>query len=1131
MTKQRIRKHLIVIWLMAALTLVLFLLAYPGQEKTATAASHTQPFYELMLDLQPGQIIHPTYTQMAADQQANFSLTVSGSAPVTLEITGSGGDVSWSGTVKGTETLWGITTLTTGSNQFALQNNGDTAAAITFKLFSTPEIPYQWTGNSQPGGHNSAARMAFPQSGLYTFDFGVNEGGRYAFLLGDNYIRKSVSGPTSVTYYVEAGIHNLSIAQDSGSGPVAWQVSIAYSGTTSDALPYQKNGTQISEEWLPIFIDSAAPVNLVITTTGKISNTLSIKAFNGSGDLINGSNRTVHGGETLWSTFNLASGINLIHLVANQEVIDYTLVIHGLPSAPYRFSGKGVEAGGENRMRVVFPTSGLYTFDFSKDSGRFQFRMDEKFIQKTVESNTSVSYYVAAGARNLYIQPDSHTGAAWSVGISSVGAASDTLPYAKSGGDIGGDDNFFHEEWLPVMLTTARQVNLSLRTTGSRTDRMRVDVYPDGSEGPSASYEILGTEKAWSSFELGAGVNRLRLVSTGNSAPMTYHLALSTMPEEGQTAWDGVSLDQGHQSTITVQFPGDGVYSFALESQQGFANLLLDDVPLEAISAVGRRTGAIGSTRADEGWSKTVYERAVTAGDHQVTIVQDPAFSTTAWKATIKPVIGKEDTTFLTLEGRLEAGTIITQVYGALAEPVDFNFSITAKGGAADLDLLNAEGSLIWDKTILDGETIWGTAAFTGISQIQIREAAGKTTHVALTFNYLSGVEETWRGKTTPTGAKSHIRMAFPASGLYMFDLGLGGSGRYQFLLNDKFIQKTVEGDTSVHYYVPAGVHDLMVRPDSQRGADWSVAVSSVGEEANHLPYARAGGEIGGVGNEFSEEWLPIQLAEAVQANVVVTASGSMSDSLSLQVWDQANNTMTAAPIFGTESLWATTHLPKNARLRLLANAANNNTLRYEIAIHPIPKIPYQWTGRSLAAGIHPAIQLIAPINGTYRVAVSLFEGFINFGQITPVPQTDQRLAAANIAFNLPLKAGVYSFMGQQSRQTPVNRWLVEVSLLAADALEVATVTPNVVKVGQNEQLLISGLNFIEPTVHLVAEDEKFPLDLESVTSTEITLVLPHTLPVGVYDLVITDSDERQVRMIEVLTVEARVYYMPSIHK
>lgn len=1099
-----------------------------GQAITATAQS-TAPFFQMEIDLEAGQTVNPTYTQIGSDREINFSIAVSGTTSVELVITNGGGE-SWRGVASGGETLWGTTTLTAGSNQFSLQNSGAATAQIEFQLFTLAEAPYLWQGTSLADGQSSNARVHFAQSGLYLFDFGVNNGSRYEFLLDERYIRKMVTGPTSVAYYVEAGTHDVQLIQDSGGSAVAWQVDIQYSGLASDALPYQKSGDEIDEEWLPIFIDSATPVNLVISTTQSLSATLTVQVMDGARSPIAGSNRVVIGGETLWSTFNLAQGINLIHLTAQEGAVDYSLMADAVPAAPYIWQGMAASGGEESRARVLFPTDGLYTFDFGNDGGRYQFQVGEQFIQKTVEAQTQVAYFVPAGIHPLAIVPDAAQGASWSVTISEVDAAADALPYTKKGGSLGGVDNGFTEEWLPVALPTATHANISVKTTGTLSDTLRLDFYPIGSDTPSASYEILGGEKAWTTFPLNAGVNRIHLTATGNNGPMTYDLALRPMPGDGEASWDGVTRAGAHHSTITVFFPREGAYAFALQSEAGFANLLLDDVDLSSVSSPPAQGTSLTPTARRTAAVATSYERFVSAGLHEIRVVQDPSFPVTRWKATVTEVGGSADNNFLAFTGTLAAGATINQLYGGLAEPLDFNFSMAVSGSDVALEMIGG-GAPLWQETILDGETIWGTATLTELNQIRLSEASGATANIELDLAYLPGVDALWQGTSNPNSVDSRIRVDFPSAGLHTFTFGEGGSGRYQFLVNDKFIQKTVEADTEVTYFVPAGVHDLTIHPDNGVGADWSVAISATDAATDTLPYTKAGGGIGGADNEFAAEWLPIHLESDTRVNVVITATGSTSDSLRLQIWDGVTSTLTAQPLWGTETVWATTLLPQDGRLHLLADPQNGDELRYEIAIHPIPEIGYTWTGQSLAAGIHPEVQLIAPVKGIYRVAVAILEGFIDFGQIGAAPPLQQRQGDGNIFFDLPLEAGVYSFVGQQSRDLPVSRWAVDVSLLTPAALVVAAVEPDTVMVGQAQTVVITGENFVDPVVHLRTEEITHTLEILSVTPEIITVALPGSLPVAVYDLMVVDSDGRQVNLPDLFTVEGAFLYLPSIRK
>ncbi|MCZ7671109.1 MAG: hypothetical protein M5U34_30180 [Chloroflexi bacterium] len=121
----------------------------------------------------------------------NFSFTIIGatSASASLTVFNAANSNIWSGSAGGGETLWGSSTLTNGNNRFSIVNTGAESVSLTLKLFRVPALQaptptYSWMGKAAPAGLNSKIKLNFPTSGLYTFDFSVNAGGRYEFLLG-----------------------------------------------------------------------------------------------------------------------------------------------------------------------------------------------------------------------------------------------------------------------------------------------------------------------------------------------------------------------------------------------------------------------------------------------------------------------------------------------------------------------------------------------------------------------------------------------------------------------------------------------------------------------------------------------------------------------------------------------------------------------------------------------------------------------------------------------------------------------------------------------------------------------------------------------------------------------------------
>lgn len=150
-------------------------------------------------------------------------------------------------------------------------------------------------------------------------------------------------------------------------------------------------------------------------------------------------------------------------------------------------------------------------------------------------------------------------------------------------------------------------------------------------------------------------------------------------------------------------------------------------------------------------------------------------------------------------------------------------------------------------------------------------------------------------------GLNSEIRVNFATPGLYTFTGGLS-SGRYQFLVNNNFIQKTIEtNNTSVAYFVPNGTHTLVIDQSTTAGSNWNLAVSGVGATTNTLPYNKTGGNIGGPANDFTQEWLTINLAAAAQVNMATTLAGTSGDSLEIEVYNPSSALITTTTIYAGE--------------------------------------------------------------------------------------------------------------------------------------------------------------------------------------------------------------------------------------
>ncbi|MEZ4643112.1 MAG: hypothetical protein R3E31_10340 [Chloroflexota bacterium] len=1044
----------------------------------------------------------------------------------------------------------------------------------------------------------------------------------------------------------------------------------------------------------------------------------------------------VYAGETTWSTLDLPEGISLIHLtadVANAGTLGYELTLYDVPQVDYTWSGQSDFRGLNSHVRLEFPTDGLYQFNLGVGNGRYQFLLDDNYIQKTAETNTNVTYFVATGIHDLYVVQDTTAGAEWDIAINFVSATNNTLPYAKTGGDLGGTDNDFNEEWLPISLGTAQTVNMVLDAGGDAADDLSVEVYgATGTVQTFALNTVYGTEKVWTNFALSAGINRLRVVTAGgNVDPMTYDLTVSAVPGNGTAVWDGFSLAAGNNASLMVNFPSTGTYRFALDNNDGFANLVLDD-------------HMIITAPQGESLVSTSYDIEVTAGMHQIFTVQDPTFATTDWSASVTPVSPAES--FFTFEGTLDPGESVTPEYPTSGD-LDFNFELAVtSGGPVNLVITDGGGSVAWSGDAAQNEALWGTSTLmTGTNELMLTNNGATAVDVSLTLYYIPSTTYSWVGMADPAGLNSHIRLNFPNDGLYQFDFGVnagglyqfqvdtdyiqksvdaagsvtyfvtagvhdlivdqetgggmvnwsldiaevgaahdtlpyskvggplgGGSdfneewlplnlsgatmvnvamtlagnagdlfmmsvngfevtllggetywttldlsagttlfhlqafagnsapldydltvyalpelpyawdglsaslqganrnsairvefpndgmytfdlgvdgGRYQFFLNEDYIQKTAESATNVTYFVPAGLHDLMIVQDSNVGANWDVTITQTAVSPDALPYHKMGGDLGGVGNDFSEEWLPLYIGAEAEANLQISVTGSISDSLQLVVINAGNDTViqTLDPLFGGETVWATFQIPEaGVRLHLMADGDNVSPLQYDLTVVHLPQITglladtYAWSGVSAADGLNSTLRIDTQISGLYHVQVSMPDvGFITLfvDELGLAPQQQLSPTGFFYEFDLPLTADLHTFRSEQDN-TPVTTWTITTTLMTPDAPQLTAVDPVSIPNDTPATITLSGANLMPgAVVTMVHGGTTVTLsNVQVLSSNEATAVIPAGLAAGFYDITWTNPDDQFATLsnaIQVYLPAATVYYLylPIVEK
>ena len=1255
------------------------------------------PLLQIDATLEPAQTIAPTFN---ADETAIFSLTLSdGTGPVELVIT-SGVNTLWSGQVLAGETIWGSAELA-GTNEFALTNlDGSASVDFAFRLYSLPEVAYTWSGVAAAAGENSEIELTFAESGIYEFAFDLTASERFLFKVNDSLIQKMVSSTRTDQFFIPAGTHTLTIEQDSGGGMVAWSVAVSYTGTGNDTTPFSQDGTAVDDVETILFAPAAPiQVNLVFTATNA---TADLAIYDNSSTQI-GTTRTILDGETVWQSYDLPAGVNQIEISASGGTLDYALTIYALPVADgYTIAGMADAAGMNSLARLNFDQAGLYTFDYTVGAGRYQFLVNSDYIQKTAEADGAVTYYVPQGIHELIIDQDSTDGAAWELAITREAAPADSLPYNKAGAELGGGANDFDVEWLPIFLSEAASVNVTLAADGESDETLALAVYAGSSGTPNFTLNnAYGTEELWQTLDLAAGLNRIKIMAAGgNTEAFGYELMIQPIPQAGTVAWSGSSQGAGIPSVVRIEFPTSGLYRFGLTADQGFANLLpgvvvVDGAPTEVSSVI---TGT--------------FDLEMSAGVHPVTVLQDNSFPQTDWSATVAPV--PAGPAFLTINADLEDGETITQQFPG---GMDFNVMATTNGGDLDVSIQDGDSSDVWSETILDGETAWGTGTFSGTNEIGLTNNSGGLITASLTFYHIPSADGYgWDGLADAAGLNSHIRVNFPSSGLYTFDLGQD-DGRYQFLVDSEWIQKTVEGDDSLTAFVTAGVHDLYLIQDSGDGADWDVAISAEAASNDSLPYAAAGGELGD--NDFTTEWLPLELGSAAMVNIELSVTGAADDQLSLTIHDSGGVVATLAPVYGGETVWMSMEMPASARLQLEADGGNGAPLSYALEVTAIPStgnsfagqsydyngvnsgwkvtfpasglyqfdlaatsgqfqfalgadqilktvtgtssvsyyvpagthelsiiqddtpatttnwsvtvnnvgasadsLPYEkmggaigtvftdewlpihlgesmmanlritalgddtdeitvtimdgaavvssftvagtetlwqavelpadgrihlttstadeidyslrieavaapsydWSGQSLGSGTEPTFFVDVPVRGLYQIIVNSEQGFINFSYELDAVHIE---AGIVVTSEVELAAGVYTFTGSPS--APINEWNFDISLLEAFTPDITTITPAEVSVNQSVTVTINGSNFWVDKVELVAGADRYELSVVAWDENSITATVPATVPVGSYDLVVTNLDAQTAELADAFTVNPYALFMPII--
>lgn len=570
---------------------------------------------------------------------ANIRLAIAGGLDadkVTLAVQGGSTPLSWD--VRSGETAW-VSADIPNSGKLVLQNKSAKTLTFTLTAYARGTAPAiaqgvaVWSGTSSGAGIQSAIQLDVPAAGLYSFTLSAQSGSFQLVVDGAaNYLRKTVKTgsdpvPTDSVYYLSAGTHTFAIQQEAVA-QTAWSMELKQVGG-NDAIPYSESsavlggGSFFGEEWIPLQVAGAQPVNLKIAVSGSSSDSLVVELYDGAGKVF--TSAPIFGGEVAWGSSALTAGANRLHVIAggNSAALSYSVTVSAIAQTPLTWSGKtlGKNTGG-SAIKLNFPTAGLYRFNLSAAPGRYKLQLNGSYLQKivTAAEPSDFTAYVPAGSFPLVVTQDAAIASTeWSVEISAAGGTTDALPFSRSGSTLTGTSATFKDEWIPLQVADGQPVNLTVTATGAANASLKVELYSDAAQPPVYSAStIFGGEVFWATTALTGGTNLLHITAaSGNTGAVSYQIDVRPVPQIPAT-WQGVARGAGLKSTTQVFAPVDGVYNVVLTIEDGAGQVFIDQ------GAQPTSVRANGST--------TTLRVPLSRGPHTFTFEQNSDAPSTSWE-------------------------------------------------------------------------------------------------------------------------------------------------------------------------------------------------------------------------------------------------------------------------------------------------------------------------------------------------------------------------------------------------------------------------------------------------------------------------------------------------------------------
>ncbi|MEM7800413.1 MAG: IPT/TIG domain-containing protein [Chloroflexota bacterium] len=511
-----------------------------------------------------------------------------------------------------------------------------------------------------------------------------------------------------------------------------------------------------------------------------------------------------------------------------------------------------------------------------------------------------------------------------------------------------------------VVTTTQQLVVFSIDVTGAEDISV---ILRDPASTAIWNETIASGEKAWGTALLLTGTNSIEFANGGGgSSSFTVKLeAILPAP----TAFDGTSTATGINSVAGAQFTNSGFYTTTMTVNGGQQYTInMGDIFTQIVTET--------VTRVD-------YFPVST---QTFTITQDIGGGSVNWTVNFEL-----ESTSTALPYQLsESISADTSKVIPLDLPTSVNVSLSAAGPGASVafEAKDEAGSPITNSvmTVPNGDTIWTTIDLpAGANQLLITPTG--SIDYDLLIQPLPSGSANFDGDNSAGSQNSIMRHNFLIAGLYRFDFDVTG-GRFQTVITNtatgvENAVKTVEEDGTTFLYVPSGDHEIGIVEDSTLGANWEMTVSLAFAGDNLLPIFEEGGDIGA--NDFVKERISVQSSASITANLNISATGSVGDSIVVEILDGTDTVIkTVGPIFGSESTWSPIPLAAGTNyIQITADGGNTGTLAYAFTLdepsalsNPGDRIDLQ--GNSLS-GSFPPTYTLSTSSGLYRFDLGLNAG------------------------------------------------------------------------------------------------------------------------------------------------------------